>query len=148
MRRESRIRRRRTTAGGGESGTSAYTVGPWRYVGDIDEPAFEDTWTSPSGVQRLAFRYAGPVDDPMYVEISGVAFGGTPGTTIFFLPAELTPDVTAPFFVAASADGFVTSYISTITIRASDGRVRENGGSADGINIRGQIPLVQPEIQP
>jgi hypothetical protein len=61
----------------------------WHYVGEVDEPSFQNSWTNAGGtLAPLRFRrlVAGGV------EIQGSVTGGTPGTLVFTLPTYYRPD--------------------------------------------------------
>lgn len=72
--------------------------GPWRYVGDTGEPAFENSWDNVGGgMRRMSYRESGLGD----FEFRGVVTGGTPPSVVFTLDpvlwAFLLPDESEPF---------------------------------------------------
>ncbi len=62
----------------------------WHYVGETGEPAFQNGWVNAGivAILPLAFR----MREAGIVDIHGKVEGGTPGTTIFTLPAKCRPD--------------------------------------------------------
>ena len=71
----------------------------WHYVGDTDEPAFENSWANVSTAPKLAFR----LRESGIVDIQGTIEDGT-STTVFTLPEGYRPSTVT----AASISAFVT----------------------------------------
>lgn len=93
MKPELRIRRRQTvSSSGGGSGTDSFAnPDTWHYIGDTDEPALENGFTtvgsSGSNHLRPGFRKVGD-----YLELQGL-FIGAASTTMFTLPVGFRPAI-------------------------------------------------------
>ena len=59
----------------------------WHYVGETDEPAFEESWVNEGAGQAMAFR----IRESGIVDIHGAVTGGGTGSTVFTLPAGYRP---------------------------------------------------------
>lgn len=100
-------------AGPTTAGLAALIEGEdWRYVGDTDQPAFENSWANEGLAGQMAFR----IRESGIVDLQGYVGSGTPGSTVFTLPADYRPSNdtyliskggTAPCLVVISDDGFV-----------------------------------------
>jgi hypothetical protein len=66
---------------------SVPAIEPWRFVGTIGQPAFQNGWAVANSGFPLRFR-----KDPLgRVWVTGSASGGTTGTTVFTLPPGHRP---------------------------------------------------------
>lgn len=84
-------------AGPTTTGLAALIQGEdWNYVGDTDQPAFENDWANVSGLPMLAFRVR---DAGASIDIMGVVEDGT-AATLFTLPTGYRPDNKTPGFTA------------------------------------------------
>ena len=61
----------------------------WHYVGDTDEPAFQNSWANSEATKNLAFR----TRETGVVDIEGDVYGGT--SVVFTLPASYRPSAKA-----------------------------------------------------
>lgn len=92
---------------------SAENPGPWHEVGDVGEPAFENSWDNflPGILPPLSFRKVGE-----FVEFVGLVVGGAEFTTITTVPAEFRPSAsTGPIGLAVRTDG-VNNFFAAITL--------------------------------
>ena len=96
---------RRPDAGGG-----GCDEGPWHYVGDPGEPAYEGDWQD-----NLSFTRFRTVCDETEIEISAT---GTSGSVIFTLPAGYAPSIS---IYAIVGDGSSTGSHNVVVY--SDGTV-------------------------
>lgn len=120
----SRIRRRNSGGGGGAD--SFANPEAWHYIGETDEPAFENSFTHVGSTQKAGFRKVGD-----YVEIFG-QFLGAANTTIFTLPVGFRPDQPITVF------GVAVDLISGGTINTFDGlRISTTGAVNSGANPSG-----------
>ena len=94
-------------AGPTTAGYAALAEGePWRYVGDTDQPAFENSWANAgTGLPMLAFRKR----EAGIVDIQGVIVSGATGAAAFTLPDGYRPSATsylpATTFSLGGSDG-------------------------------------------
>lgn len=99
-----------------ESG-SAELPGPWHEIGDVGEPAFQNSWDNflPGILPPLSYRKVGE-----FVELVGLIVGGAEFTTITTLPVGFRPSTsTGPIGLAVRTDG-VNNFFAAITLN-SDG---------------------------
>ena len=96
-------------------------LGIWHYVGEAGEPAFENGWGNMGGSDApLAFRHTVGAG----IEIQGSITGGTPGTTIFTLPASHMTGIKADLHKPAVSGDFT---FRSFTIVAATGEVVDGG---------------------
>jgi hypothetical protein len=89
----------------------------WHIIGDVDEPAFENSWVNFGGVYHTArFKKANNV-----VYLDGLVKSGTSSSIIFTLPEEYRP--IADSLVITSMDIGSGATIGNLHIY-SDGRIQ------------------------
>lgn len=109
----------------------------WHYVGDTDEPAFENSWANSSSFPKLAFR----IREAGVVDIQGVTIGGATGTTVFTLPEGYRPSGASVYYSAYGG----TTGVALIEVN-SIGQVKATyGGSSARTFINLQAFLTPPE---
>lgn len=118
----------------------------WHYVGDTDEPAFENSWDN-AGVDQAALAFR--IREGGAVDIEGVLDGSAATlTTVFTLPEGYRPTNKTPGSVVYVNDGTAARlFVSAGGAVSIEGPV----GSfpyADTIHISGQFYLEPPVTAP
>lgn len=74
------------------------SAGPWRYVGDPGEPAFQNGWANAAASAAIPnpvpMRFRGALGGG--IDIEGDVAGGADGTVVFTLPPIYRPDKDKP----------------------------------------------------
>ena len=99
--------------------------GSWHNVGDVGEPAFQNSWVNRGGTTRPArFRLDGDV-----VRLEGAVSTGTNGTTIFTLPAGYRP--TAEVVIPIRLNDGGVEFVAYLFVQSS-GAVSPNAAGTSG----------------
>ena len=116
---------------------------PWRYVGDTDQPAWENGWDTLGGEVATAFR----LREAGIVDIQGVLEGGAVTDVAFTLPEGYRPS-TKTFVAAYGFNSLGTPEgIPAIVTILTDGSVTPVATTAcETVYFAGQIFLVPPEV--
>lgn len=84
-------------------GTDPLVTGVWHYVGETDEPAFENGWANVGGGDAVPLRFRliigpakGSTQPKKSLEIQGDVTGGADGTVVFTLPSAYRQDYSVP----------------------------------------------------
>lgn len=116
---------------------------PWLYVGDTDQPAFENDWEN-AGTTFCAFRFRAPGEVDLYIS----AAGGT-DTTLWTMPEGYRPSAAA---AAGLGSDITASPYSETPVSVA---VLSNGAvglatipSGDLFVFKGSYFLVPPEVTP
>lgn len=130
-------------AGMSTAGYAAVAAGEdWHYVGDTDEPAFENSWGNVSLTKyNLAFR----IREAGVVDVEGSIVGGVSGDAVFTLPSGYLPSGTAYMFASVISSGPTVDH-GSVTVEAS-GAVTvgwTSGVTPTEVIIAGQFFLTPP----
>ena len=108
--------------------------GPWRYVGDVGEPPFFNSWANSGG----GFASAAFMKDALgIVHIKGIVKNGTTvNSTVFILPAGYRPKLELIFGAVSN------NVIGRLDIQA-DGSVLPVIGSTAWFTIQATFPAEQ-----
>lgn len=116
----------------------------WHYVGETDEPAFENSWTNQAGNASLAFRLreAGIVD-----VVGKVSHSGASGASVFVLPEGYRPLVAAVPMIGIGKTGSGT-YTSALFSLGTDGTFGISAGTFTDLWISGSFFIDSPVAAP
>lgn len=129
-------------AGPTTAGYAALAAGEdWRYVGETDQPAFENSWANQGGSRpALAFR----IREAGVVDIQGSITGGSNFTVVFTLPEGYRPSDVS--YMNAIADTG-PSWVPVMVRITSGGSVYlEFPGSVTIVYLYLQVFLAAPVI--
>ena len=123
------------------TGYAALAAGEgWRYVGETDQPGWENGWGNVTNYPALAFR----IRESGIVDIAGQITGGT--GIIFYLPDDYRP-ANNSFFTCSGATSAAADAVGRMEIRSSDGgvrAVRDGANPFTTVNANGQFFLDPP----
>ena len=116
----------------------------WHYVGDTDEPAFQNGWDNVGVVYTLAFR----IREAGVVDIQGYIRNTTPANVndvIFTLPERYRPTDKA-FLIAAGDDAAGNRHPEVLEVYTTGnaGDVLAPGNTYQDLYIAGQFFLSAP----
>lgn len=114
----------------------------WHYVGETDEPAFQNSWANISANPKMAFR----IREAGIVDIHGVIVGGASGAVIFTLPEGYRPSSAAASPVYADAGG--GPIVASVNVTTAGAVSASFGTPGAVVLISGQFFLAMPDVAP
>ena len=123
------------------TGYAALAAGEgWRYVGETDQPAFENGWGNLAGETKLAFR----IRESGVVDVHGAVVNGTPDATIVTLPEGYRPNYPTAELIRGINTGSGDNVIGWVRL-SPDGTIAvESDGQIDIAVIVAQFFLDLP----
>lgn len=119
----------------------------WQYVGDVDQPDFEGSWTQISGGVLAAAR----LRDEGTVDVAAGIEGGTNGSVAWTLPDGYRPDDVSPPIIGVGRETATGAETIVRFIPQATGELVvawDAARTVDQVTIQGQFFLQVPGMAP